>query len=170
MNTDHLKKFGYWKSDCRLDAHLPNPVEFVDVDWSADERDDVLLAIGRAAVANRWKGWSNCRMCGKMNGSACMTLNGWVFPEGLAHYIRDHGVRPPNEFVSSVLNRNIKPMGFYSINKVSMERVFPSEGERHIRVQWYDDVLQKWDGRQFAFEEAEQAAQFALEKFSELSM
>lgn len=41
-----------------------------------------------------WRGWSNCRICGKMNGSKeyCFTFKdtNYYIPEGYLHYVKDH--------------------------------------------------------------------------------
>jgi hypothetical protein len=54
------------------------------------------------ATEARFKGHSTCRLCGIENGATefCLTLKKttWVWPQGLAHYIKEHGVRPPKAF------------------------------------------------------------------------
>lgn len=47
--------------------------------------------------------WSSCRFCGEGNGSACLTDGTYVWPGGFAHYLLNHAVRPPQEFVDHVL-------------------------------------------------------------------
>jgi hypothetical protein len=48
------------------------------------------------------RGLSPCRLCGQLNGSAEYTDGTYVWPEGLAHYVMEHDVRLPDEFVSHV--------------------------------------------------------------------
>jgi hypothetical protein len=47
-------------------------------------------------------GLSPCRFCGKHNGSLEYTDHVYIWPEGLAHYLTDHQVRLPDEFVLHV--------------------------------------------------------------------
>jgi hypothetical protein len=49
-----------------------------------------------------WMG-STCRICGKANGSRCMTDGMFVWPEGLAHYVEDHHVALDPLFVSWIM-------------------------------------------------------------------
>lgn len=46
-------------------------------------------------------GWAECRMpgCSKHIGSKDLSDGVWVWPEGFAHYIREHRVRPDKEFI-----------------------------------------------------------------------
>jgi len=47
-------------------------------------------------------GLSPCRFCEKHNGSLEYTAHVYIWPEGLAHYLTDHQVRLPAEFVQHV--------------------------------------------------------------------
>lgn len=44
-------------------------------------------------------GYSRCRICNAQNGNLELTDDVFIWPEGLAHYVRDHAVRLPVEFV-----------------------------------------------------------------------
>ena len=60
------------------------------------------LKSGEEAV--RWRGLSSCRVCGwRENGSRCLVDDTYVWPEGFAHYVEAHGLRPPDEFVQHML-------------------------------------------------------------------
>ena len=47
-------------------------------------------------------GLSTCRLCGKANGSQEFSDGHYLWPEGLGHYIREHGVRLPAWFEQHV--------------------------------------------------------------------
>lgn len=47
-------------------------------------------------------GVSTCRMCGTPNGAGEFTDGVYVWPEGLAHYVQEHSVRLPAEFLAHV--------------------------------------------------------------------
>ncbi len=90
---------GYWKG--RLTPDLPMPVG--DVRW--DEREaflERLDALERFATERHTKGFSLCRLCGEVNGSSEYRMDGWRWPEGLRHYLSDHGVRPSADFEAFV--------------------------------------------------------------------
>lgn len=111
-----LQAIGYWRPavlslmgirtpDRRANSVLPWPGDFVDPQWDPDERGMVLLyveqfgAFSQQHVRFSWRGYSTCRICGARNGSVCISDGTFVWPEGFAHYIREHQVRPPPAFV-----------------------------------------------------------------------
>jgi hypothetical protein len=91
----------------RIDhSDLPFPTDFIDTSWDISFRNKLLNILKTANVDEYWLGWSNCRICGIMNGSKCMEINGLVFPEGLSHYIKDHGLRPPDEILKIIYEKS----------------------------------------------------------------
>lgn len=96
------KAIGYWHS--KYQQHLPKPQDYVDASWNKDERDKVIeyLQAGKRLIS--WMGMSHCRFCNKDNGSCCLTDDTYVWPQGFAHYIQEHNVKPPEEFVKYVLD------------------------------------------------------------------
>lgn len=79
----------------------PEAILCVDPSWSTIERALVLayLAKGRLLPGGEF-GFSTCRLCGIHNGSAEFTDGVYVWPEGFAHHLREHGVKPPDvEFI-----------------------------------------------------------------------
>lgn len=49
-------------------------------------------------------GCSKCRICGKDNGSAEFTDLVYLWTEGLSHYVKDHDVKLPLEFLNHIDN------------------------------------------------------------------
>lgn len=92
---------GYWASEGA--TNWPSPSQFVDETWDADERDTIADYLDSGLVTRSYMGYSPCRICGCSNGALEMTDGTYVWPEGLAHYLREHGVRPPAVFVVHVL-------------------------------------------------------------------
>ena len=88
----------------RPDRQLPWPGDFVDWAWEPrDELQAVVAYLERAgSTLFSFRGSSTCRLCGRTNGSTCTSDGTFVWPSGLAHYVRDHGVRPDQEFVDHV--------------------------------------------------------------------
>ena len=84
---------------------LPDPATFVDVDWDEDERDTVAFYFDNGTLARAFMGYSQCRICGATNGAVEYTDGSYLWPEGFAHYIREHNVRPPDDVVRWAVER-----------------------------------------------------------------
>ena len=96
------RKEGHWRWAMEPNLPMPEP----DADWPG--RDAFLPLLHRledAARETHFKGFSTCRLCGRVNGSSSFTLDGWEWPSGFAHYLEDHGVRPTADFEAFVLAR-----------------------------------------------------------------
>jgi hypothetical protein len=101
-------KVGFWKGlDPKYDdGAYPDVRIFVDPSWDRAERNKVIGYVSDSRfLGSQYRGWSDCRVCGKMNGSADYTDGVYVWPEGFAHYLREHAVRPPSAFIAHVLKR-----------------------------------------------------------------
>lgn len=95
-----LTRIGYWSSN--PDDGWPDAKAFVDLSWNADERERVVAHLRHGILARAYLGHSNCRICGKSNGSTELTDGTYLWPAGLAHYVEEHGVRLPVDFVRHV--------------------------------------------------------------------
>ncbi len=95
-----LRLVGYWASE--EDSRWPEIHAFVANDWDPEERSVVLhhlLSQGVKFVQFAEASW--CRMgCGAYMGAGELTDGVYVWPEGLAHYLTEHTVRLPEEFVA----------------------------------------------------------------------
>src|SRR5262245_6831386 len=100
MIRSTLILIGYWGGE-RAES-LPSPESFVDPGWDVDERDVVGSYLRRGFVVRAYLGLSPCRICGGPNGSLELSDGTYIWPEGLAHYVIDHDVRPPEPFISHV--------------------------------------------------------------------
>ena len=71
---------------------LPMPIE-----GSLTDAQAVALAswLSKGQRSANYMGMSSCRICGRLNGSADMVRDGYVYPEGLLHYVLDHRVAVP---------------------------------------------------------------------------
>ncbi|MBL0745979.1 hypothetical protein [Nocardioides baculatus] len=95
---------GYWKSEQQ--PQLPDPRRFVDPSWDRDERDLVAGYLRGGLPVVHMMGHSPCRMCSsQQNGVSELTNGGYLWPEGFAHYVADHEVRLPDEFVQHAIGR-----------------------------------------------------------------
>jgi hypothetical protein len=97
-----LRLIGYWSGGYGTND-WPDARDFVDDGWDDEERIDVGLYLRRGLVARAWMGYSSCRLCGNAtNGCLDLTDGVYLWPEGLAHYVLDHKVRLPRQFVDHV--------------------------------------------------------------------
>ena len=97
-----LVLIGYWDGP-QTDHSWPVPQDFVDSGWDEEERDLVATYLTTGLIVRAYMGFSRCRMCGRENGNLELSDGVFVWPDGLAHYVADHGVRPPDRFVCHVL-------------------------------------------------------------------
>lgn len=91
MSTDI--PIGYWAN--YLDESLPTPM----ANTSREDQAEIITKLKSAMNNGYWqqyRGWSNCRLCGKHNGSKELEIiHGDVkyrIPEGYLHYLEDHQV------------------------------------------------------------------------------
>jgi len=100
-----LKRVGFWRSD--RESSLPDPSALVDEAWDVAERERVIAYLESSffvPVAQGGPSW--CRFgCSPRPadiGTQDLTDGTWVFPEGLVHYVRSHGVKLPAEFLEHI--------------------------------------------------------------------
>ncbi|XAM01063.1 hypothetical protein OT109_06675 [Phycisphaeraceae bacterium D3-23] len=96
-----LKSVGYWWSE--NEPELPHPKQFVDLQWSETERAKVVRYLSDSySMPYILMGPSWCRFeCG-VNDMGCLDLTDgtWIYPEGFAHYVDKHSVKPTEEFLN----------------------------------------------------------------------
>lgn len=99
--SNSLIAIGYWHSPTQ---DLPDPGAFVDHSWDAAERDMVAEYLKKGVTLMQYRGFSWCRFkCGiTTNGTKDFSDGTYVWPEGLAHYVEEHCVRLPEEFIEHV--------------------------------------------------------------------
>lgn len=93
----------WWSADSSLNARYPKAPDCVDFSWDPRERAAVLAYVRAGKQGDCYRGWSDCRICGVHNGSCDLTDGTYVWPEGFAHYIEKHGVKPPQHFIEHAL-------------------------------------------------------------------
>ena len=98
-----LQRLGYWHGP--YTPEWPDVRRFVDAEWDEDERAEVWSHLRAGFTARAYLGRSDCRICGEAVGSLEVSDGTYIWPEGLAHYVREHSVRLPVEFVEHVRSR-----------------------------------------------------------------
>lgn len=112
------KKIGFWKQTKDEESSLPFPettnepyiTNFVNKcnDW-INFREKVIerwMTEKKSVKDSRiteYLGPSSCRLCGRRNGNAEYNYNGYVFPEGLFHYIVEHHIKIDNDFQEMIV-------------------------------------------------------------------
>jgi ankyrin repeat protein len=104
-----MKRVGFWRQREDEESELPHPRALVDAAWPLVERVRVATYLRKGRTACAWRGYSFCRFdCGvpfDQMGTRDLTDEEWVWPEGFAHYVEHHAVRPPAEFLDAVAQR-----------------------------------------------------------------
>jgi hypothetical protein len=80
----------------------------VNEQWDEAERERVASYLDEGLVPWEQAGVSRCRVCGAAKGSAERTDGANLWPEGLAHYVRDRGVQPPVSVIRHVISRQAR--------------------------------------------------------------
>ena len=96
-----VRLIGYWHED--EDDRFPDPHDLVDESWDGSERSLVASYLEEGFVPWVYAGLSTCRFCGASNGCAELTDGVYLWPEGLAHYVREHAVRLPTDVVEHIV-------------------------------------------------------------------
>jgi ankyrin repeat protein len=105
-----LRSIGFWRAGPEPDGSgLPHPREAIDEEWPPAERARVVRYLRRGRPIAAYLGYSHCRLeCGipwHFMGSRDLSDGVWVWPEGYAHYVEHHGVRPPPELLAEIADR-----------------------------------------------------------------
>ena len=105
MSEGKYIRIGYWKGKHVTDKNLPNPNDYIDLSWNGKEKENTIKFLKGGKVKDAWMGSSDCRICGKANGSECLIRDKFIYPSGYVHYIEEHGVKPPKELICYVMGR-----------------------------------------------------------------
>jgi hypothetical protein len=104
-----LEPIGFWKNPSGTEDGRKE-VEAAKSEMSFAELYGVLSYIKASKKGLGYMGWASCRSCGEHLGSFDMLTpdNNFVFPEMYEHYIVEHGVRPPENFMKAAAKWNAK--------------------------------------------------------------
>ncbi len=99
-----MRLIGYWKSE--FEISLPHPINFVDSEWDTNEKNKVIEHLNKSHfLPGVAAGYSYCRLCDKTdNGYREKSDGQFVWPEGFLHYVEEHNVKPPQEFIDHCIN------------------------------------------------------------------
>jgi hypothetical protein len=110
-----LIEVGFWRKSKADDVDArPHPSLLQDVVWFREHADLATLVIwyvkSQGCIEAYEMGYSFCRIgseCSSRSMGACTFTDGvYCWPEGYAHYLEKHFVRPPAEFVQHILHKS----------------------------------------------------------------
>ena len=111
MNSN-LIGIGYWFSYDQ--PNLPDPGTLVKIDFDPNHINHIIYLLENAKTMSfSQMGFSWCRFrCGSLNmGNREMTNGKYIWPQGLVHYVKEHKIILPFDFLESLSN------DFYEINE-----------------------------------------------------
>lgn len=94
---------GFWSDEAH--PEWPDPNTFVATEWDRLERARIAEYLLSATSVIEWRGFSFCRICGKQNGYRDYSDGTYFWPEGYGHYVVEHDVRPPQDFIQHAVER-----------------------------------------------------------------
>jgi hypothetical protein len=101
VEPSDLIAIGYWQSEEQPD--LPQPPRFVGAPLSEEVREKLCSYLDSGVEFMACLGYSYCRFqCGVPDhamGCRDLTDGTWIWPEGLSHYVRVHGLVLPSTFI-----------------------------------------------------------------------
>lgn len=103
MDPGKIRVIGHWHWD--HEPQYPDPGRFVDSGWDEEEKEQVIQFLENRVLMSSFRGYSWCRFrCGtSRNGFKSFSDGYYYWPEGFVHYVREHQVKPPDEFIRHVL-------------------------------------------------------------------
>jgi hypothetical protein len=102
-----MKEFtaiGYWNDGLYYHDYIW-PQEIVS-DEPVENAKEIAEYLKQGVVATYWKGYSSCRICDKRLGTTCKTDGTFIWPDMLDHYVTDHNIVLPEEFVNHIKENN----------------------------------------------------------------
>jgi hypothetical protein len=100
-SSENLIAVGFWRrfENARSDPEDQRP--WPEQGSPRDSHNDVIAFLEAGFVESVEFGYAECRLCGQGGATmGCLSLTDgtYVWPEGLAHYLREHSVNLPPEF------------------------------------------------------------------------
>lgn len=103
QQIESLPKVGFWYS--AYEPHFPKPQEAVG-EWDPGKLAVVVDHLKNASIGHiQYRGWSNCRICNANLGSRTLSDGVYTWPEKLEHYLVEHSVMLPEDFVQHVMRQ-----------------------------------------------------------------
>lgn len=102
---------GYWNNDNNDYPEYPHPKDLIDPEyWKAIEKAYINKSyfveyLDSGIPSTHYRGFSVCRICGIALGSSERCDDKYVWPYKLSHYIQEHDVMLPIEFIEYMYSK-----------------------------------------------------------------
>lgn len=140
FNSDNITSnhiyVGFW-STWQDENKFIKPQLLIEDNWENEDKNKIINYLKNGSSCAQYLGWSTCRICRKENGFSDFTDDKWIWPEGLAHYVEDHNVRLPREFINHMRNN-----GF---NIDSFDEIGIYKGDFNFWNNWCQEEKKKWE-------------------------
>ena len=127
-----LQLIGFWTApeefgeDSDYPAAWPHPRELPKRDWDPALKRRVCAYLESGRQIARYMGYSNCRFpnCVERLGTADCSDETWVWPEGFEHYIAEHDISLPEQFLRTAEQNRFEVPSFSSEGPLRKSDVF----------------------------------------------
>lgn len=132
--SGRLISLGFWAKGPG-DSRYVLPAALVDPAWECDRREKIVRYLRDAPQQAGYMGWSYCRFkCGVPDsrmGDSDLSDGTYYWPQGLFHYVEQHNVRLPSDFIDHMETQNFKPPQDLAIGQFSSE-----DAQRDFWISW----------------------------------
>lgn len=109
-----LKIVGYWAAQGGGDGY-PD-VMLLPRSYMPDS-EAIAEYLDSAPIARSFRGYSGCRLCGCQNGSRERSDGTYIWPEGLSHYVRSHGLVLPDFLADHIRTKILRAEPHVELDK-----------------------------------------------------
>jgi len=105
----------------RRDEHRPDnplPEALVDTSWDPREREATAAYLEAGSPVAYQMGWEVCLICGSDVSGHVRSDGTFAWSGELGHYVSQHSLRMPRQFVVHALNHEIAPLADADLLKV----------------------------------------------------
>jgi hypothetical protein len=93
----------YWIDPNSAEWAYPDPKDLInEAFWTSigHDKTKVINYLKNGSPCNHYRGYSDCRICGEGLSSHERSDGVWCWPDKLEHYLEEHNVILPEEFVA----------------------------------------------------------------------
>lgn len=141
-----LKPVGYWRS--KIEPHLPHPGDFVDENLDPEIQDLLVRYLLISDPIRLSRGVSPCRFhCPYPTpGTSDNTDGEYIFPSGFIHYVGEHHVRPPEEFIQKVLKNTSKIIQVENDQQSIVKKLLREQKQKEILIKYSrEEIFFDWE-------------------------
>ncbi|MEK6833229.1 MAG: hypothetical protein AABY32_04225 [Nanoarchaeota archaeon] len=103
-----LNRVGYWNGYYEKNNKYIWPQEIISKN-KIENKDKIVQYLSKGSDAICWRGFAGCRICDTLLGTRCLSDGTWIWPQRLEHYIIEHNIVLPEEFINYMEESNWEP-------------------------------------------------------------